>query len=60
MEKEKSENTSKEEIIKSLSQFVLRVAKGQASPDETMVLPEIAKIVISYHCSPFSRFPDTK
>lgn len=36
-----------EDIIKALCNFTIRVAKGEATPEETAILPEVAQIVLS-------------
>lgn len=35
------------DIVAALMRFVLRVANGEATPEETAILPEVAQIVLS-------------
>ena len=50
-EKEMKEQLSgnsnrREEVIDALYDFVIRVSKGNATPEEVSVLPEVAEIII--------------
>lgn len=41
-----------EEVIESLSGYVIRVSNGGGLGNEVLVLPEVAKIVLSYTTNP--------
>jgi hypothetical protein len=39
--------TQHKEVVKALTDFVLRVSKGDATKEEVALLPEVAAIVLS-------------
>lgn len=44
---------AKQEVGKSLYDFVLRVSKGKGQPHEVAILPEIARLVLSFKNDPY-------
>lgn len=43
-------------LIESLSEFVIRVSKGDATPAEIAALPEVAKALMNAPCSPTNNY----
>jgi hypothetical protein len=37
-----------EELDESLAEFVIRVCKGKATPEETEAMPEVARLLLRY------------